>query len=303
VASAEVVAVFGPTASGKSAVALDLAERLGGEIVSCDAMQAYHGLPVLTNQPTAAELARVPHHLVGVWPLAHAGSAAEFGELARAAIDDVLERGRVPIIAGGTGLYLRAALADMDIPPEPAADARERFAALYDRRGGAATHALLAERDPRAAAAVHPNDRRRVVRALELHAAGASLAPAADRLWAGAPRRPTAAFGLELPAAVVAARIAARTRTMFERGVEEEVRRARAAHAFSHTSARIHGLQDISALLDGAIGREEAIRRLEARTRRYAKRQRTWMRKLPGLITVDGDRPAASVADEIAGRL
>jgi tRNA dimethylallyltransferase len=303
VAPARVVAVFGPTASGKSAVALALAERVGGEIVSCDAMQAYRGLPILTNQPSAADLARVPHHLVGVWPLDHAGSVAEFGELARAAIDDVLARGRRPIVAGGTGLYLRAALAELRLPAQPAAADRERFGAFYDAHGGPATHAVLAQRDPRAAALVHPNDRRRVVRALELQALGSSLAPATDRLWAGDTRLPTLVVGLELPAGAIAARIARRTRTMFERGVEEEVRGARDAGTLSHTAARIHGLQDVAALLDGAIDRAEAIRRLEVRTRRYAKRQRTWMRKLPGLVTIDGDRPPDAVAGVIAERL
>ena len=302
-APARVAAIFGPTASGKSAVALALAERVGGEIVSCDAMQAYRGLPILTNQPRPAERARVPHHLVGVWPLDHAGSVAEFGELARAAIDDVLARGRLPIVAGGTGVYLRAALADLRLPPQPAPATRERVGALYDARGGPAAHALLAERDPRAAALLHPHDRRRVVRALELHAVGRSLAPATDGLWAADTRLPTLVVGIELPPPVVAVRIARRTRAMFERGVEEEVRRVRDAGPLSHTAARIHGLQDVSALLDGAIDRAEAIRRLEVRTRRYAKRQRTWMRKLPGLVAVDGDRPADAVAGAIADRL
>jgi tRNA dimethylallyltransferase len=296
-----VVAIFGPTASGKSALALALAGLVGGEIVSCDAMQAYRGLPILTNQPCAADLAAVPHHLVGIWPLDHRGSVAEFGELARAAVDDVLGRGRTPIVAGGTGLYLRAALSEMRPPAQPAPGVRERYEELYDREGGGAAHGVLQTLDAPAAAAVHPNDRRRVVRALELHDAGQSLS--GGRLWQPDVRRPTALFGLELPAPVAAARIAARTRAMFDAGVVEEVRGATAQGPFSQTAARIHGLQDVTALLAGRIDRDEAIRRLDTRTRRYAKRQRTWMRKLPSVVALDASRPAAELAAEIASQL
>jgi tRNA dimethylallyltransferase len=298
-----VVAIFGPTASGKSAAALEVAERIGGEIVSCDAMQLYRGLPILTNQPGPGDRARVPHHLVGVWGTDHAGSVAEYAELAHAAIDDILARGRTPVVCGGSGLYLRAALADMPLPPQvPDAD-RALFERLYDGDGAAAAHARLATADPVAAVAVHPNDRRRVVRALELHAAGSSLAPERDRLWAADGRHPTAVIGLDVPAAIVAERIDRRTREMFDRGVVDEVRAARAAGRFSVTAERIHGLQDVTDLVEGRIDRREAERRLAVRTRRYAKRQRTWMRRLPGLRRVDADRPAAAVADDIEARL
>jgi tRNA dimethylallyltransferase len=282
---ADVIAVFGPTASGKSAAALELARALDGEIVSCDAMQLYRGLPILTNQPTADELAAAPHHLVGVWPLDHEGSVAEYAEMAQTAIDDVVGRGRTVILCGGSGLYLRAAIAPLDLPPPPAEGMRERFGELYDQRGAEAAYQLLAHRDPRAAAAVHPNDRRRVVRALELTESGASLAPGVDTLWDRRDRRSTTVFGLQVEAALVRERIEQRTREMFERGVEDEVRVA-AAGRLSSTARRIHGLQDVTALLAGEIDREEAIRRLDARTRRYAKRQRVWMRRLPGLVPV-----------------
>jgi tRNA dimethylallyltransferase len=282
---ADVIAVFGPTASGKSAAALELARALDGEIVSCDAMQLYRGLPILTNQPTADELAAAPHHLVGVWPLDHEGSVAEYAEMAQTAIDDVVGRGRTVILCGGSGLYLRAAIAPLDLPPPPAEGMREKFGELYDQRGAEAAFQLLAHRDPRAAAAVHPNDRRRVVRALELTESGASLAPEVDTLWDRRDRRSTTVFGLQVEAALVRERIEQRTREMFERGVEDEVRVA-AAGRLSSTARRIHGLQDVTALLAGEIDREEAIRRLDARTRRYAKRQRVWMRRLPGLVPV-----------------
>jgi len=294
-----VVAIFGPTASGKSAVAVALAERIGGEIVSCDAMQLYGGLPVLTNQPDPADLARAPHHLVGVWPTDHAGSVAEYAALAHAAIDAIVARGRTPVVCGGSGLYLRAALAEMPLPPRVPDAERSRFEELYDGEGAEAAHARLVAADPAAAVAVHPNDRRRVVRALELHAAGSSLARHRDTLWSDDVRHPTTLIGLEVPAAAVSERIERRTRAMFAGGVVEEVRAARAAGPFSLTAERIHGLQDVTALLDGRIDRAEAERRLIVRTRRYAKRQRTWMRRLPGLRVVDADREPAVVAAEI----
>jgi tRNA dimethylallyltransferase len=294
-----VVAIFGPTASGKSAVALELVGRIGGEIVSCDAMQLYRGLPILTNQPGAADLARAPHHLVAVWGTNHAGSVAEYAGLAHTAIDAILARGRTPVVCGGSGLYLRAALADMPLPPQVETAERARFERLYDDEGGTAAHARLAAADPAAAVAVHPNDRRRVVRALELRAAGSSLAPEHDRLWGDDARHPTAVIGLDVPVVTLATRIDRRTRAMFDAGVVEEVRAARRAGPFSATAERIHGLQDVTDLLEGRIDRAEAERRLAARTRRYAKRQRTWMRRLPGVRPVDADRDAAAVAADI----
>ena len=251
---AHVVAIFGPTASGKTDVAEALADRLGGEVVSADAMQVYRGLPILTNQPER------PTRLVGMWPLSHEASVAEYAALAHEAIDEILAAGRTPVVAGGTGLYLRAALADLDVPPAPAPGARERWAALYDARGAEAAHAELAERDPAAAAAVHPNDRRRVVRALELAEAGSSLRPARGRLWTDDTRHPTAIFGLDVPKDVLERRIVERNRRMVERGVEEEVRRALAG-PLSATARHVHGLRELAELpLRGGAGRDGCCR-------------------------------------------
>jgi tRNA dimethylallyltransferase len=282
-----VVAVFGPTASGKSAVAETLADRLPAELVSADAMQAYRGLPILTNQPERAT------RLVGIWPLDHEGSVGEYQALAHASVDEILAAGRVPVVVGGTGLYLRAALADLDIPPAPPPGARERWERVYDDRGPEAAHVALADRDPAAAAAVHPNDRRRVVRALELAEAGGSLRPERDRLWGDDTRHPTLVVGLEVPADVLAERIDERTRTMFERGVEEEVRRALAGPV-SSTARRILGLSEI-----GILPRDEAIAAVALRTRRYAAYQRKWLRRLRAAVSVRADRAPDAVADEI----
>ena len=286
-----VVAIFGPTASGKTAVAEELAELIPAELVSADAMQVYRGLPILTNQ------SEHPARLVAYLGLAEEGSVAEYQRLAHAAVDEILAAGRTPVVVGGTGLYLRAALADLELPPPPAPGARERLERLYDDEGPERAHDLLAERDPGAAAAVHPNDRRRVVRALELVEAGSSLRPGKDTLWSGETRHPTRIFGLEVRPEVLARRIEARTRAMFERGVEEEVAHALAG-PISGTARTVHGLQDVAEL-----PREQAIDALVARTRRYAAYQRKWMRRIPGLMVLDGTRPASEVAAEIAAEL
>jgi tRNA dimethylallyltransferase len=281
------VAVFGPTASGKSDVAEAIADRVPAALISADAMQVYRGLRILTNQSARDA------ELVGIWELDHEASVGEYAELAHAAVERAIARGLTPVVVGGTGLYFRAALVELDLPPAPAPGVRERWEEEYDRLGPADAHELLAERDPEAAAFVHPNDRRRVVRALELTEAGGSLAPREGRLWSEETRHPTLVVGLEVPREVLDARIEARTRRMFERGVEEEVRRALEC-PISSTAGTIHGLRELAEL-----PREEALEALIRRTRRYAAYQRKWMRRIPGLVSVPADRPAGEVADEI----
>jgi tRNA dimethylallyltransferase len=281
-----VLAIFGPTASGKTAVAERVADRLGGEVVSADSMQAYRGLPILTAQPDR------PTRLVGIWPLSHEGSVAEYAEVAHETIDALLAAGRTPVVAGGTGLYLRAALAELDVPPAPGSERRQRWERIYDRLGGERSHELLAERDPSVSARLHPNDRRRVVRALELTELGSSLS-SAERLWTEDTRRPTIVFGLDVPREVLAARIEARARAMFAAGVEEEVRQA-FADGPSATAVHALGLREIAEL-----PRAQAVEALIVRTRRYAAYQRKWMRRIPGLVTVNADRPPDEIADEI----
>jgi tRNA dimethylallyltransferase len=280
-----VLAIFGPTASGKSTVAEELARRIPAELVSADAMQVYRGLPTLTNQS--------PAQLVGIWDLDYTASVGEYQELAHSAIEEILASGRTPVVVGGTGLYLRAALSDLELPPAVPGEMRERLERLYDRVGGERAHELLAERDPGAAEVVHPNDRRRVVRALELVEAGSSLRPSEDRLWAGETRYPTLIVGLELPRDELRRRIEARTRLMFERGVEEEVRAALAG-AISKTARHIHGLREIAEL-----PRDEALEAMIVRTRRYAVYQLRWMRRIPGIVSLDAQRPPGELADAI----
>jgi tRNA dimethylallyltransferase len=254
-------------------------------------MQVYRGLPLLTNQ------SEFPTRLVGILELNEEGTVGGYQRLAHAAIDEILASGRTPIVVGGTGLYLRAALADLGLPPPPAPGERERLERLYDRVGAEEAHALLAARDPAAAGLVHANDRRRVVRALELARAGSSLHPGEDRLWSEHARHPTLIVGLDVPRDELLRRIAARTHRMFELGVEDEVQQALAGPV-SATARSVFGLREVAEL-----PQEEAIEALIVRTRRYAAYQRRWMRRIPGLVTVRADRPATEVATEILGSL
>jgi tRNA dimethylallyltransferase len=284
---AEVIAIFGPTASGKSAVAEALAQRIPTRLISADAMQVYRGVPILTNQSD------YPTELVGIWGLDHEASVGEYAELAHAEIDRALEDGVTPVVVGGTGLYLRAALVDLDLPPAPAPGERERWERAYDELGAEAAHEALADRDPEAAARIHANDRRRVVRALELAEAGASLAPSKSQLWTAETRHPTLFVGLEVPMNVLERRIEERTKAMFEQGAEAEVRRALAG-PISATARTIHGLEEV-----GELPRDEALAALVRRTRRYAAYQRKWMRRIPGLVSLPADRPPSEVANAI----
>jgi tRNA dimethylallyltransferase len=282
-----VVAIFGPTASGKTAVAEAVADRLGGEVLSADSMQAYRGLPILTAQPDR------PTRLVGIWPLDHEGSVADYARLAHAAIDELVDAGRIPIVAGGTGLYLRAALAELSLPPAPTQGQRARWERAYDRLGPERAYAVLAARDADAAARLHANDRRRVVRALELTELGSSLSPDADRLWASETRLPTVVFGLDVPRGVLEDRIVQRAHAMFAAGVADEARRALAG-PISATAVRALGLREVAEL-----SHDEALATLITRTRRYAAYQRKWLRRIPGLVSVNADRPVDEITHDI----
>ncbi len=282
-----VIGLFGPTASGKSDIAAAVTELIPAEVVSADAMQVYDGLPILTNRSPH------PERLVGMWPLSHVASAGEYAPLAHDAIDEILAAGRTPLVVGGTGLYFRAALAELELPPAPVPGARERWERFYDEHGSATAHARLAELDPAAAGRIHPHDRRRVVRALELAEAGTSLVPRREALFGGAWRHPTLLVGLDVPKPELDRRIAERTERMFAAGVEKEVRNALRAEP-SATAGKIIGLDEVATL-----SREEALEALIVRTRRYAAYQRKWLRRLEGLVMVAADRSPEETAAEI----
>jgi tRNA dimethylallyltransferase len=280
----DVLAIYGPTASGKSAVAGILRERLDAEVVSVDSAALYAGLPILTAAP------RYPSRLVGVVPLTEEVSVGLYQRLAHAAIDEIVEAGRTAILVGGTGLYLRAALSSLELPPPPALGERERWEGEYDRLGAEGAHALLAERDSAAAARVHANDRRRVVRALELAASGSSLAPAEDRLWADDRRRSTLLVGVEGGSDDA---IRLRVATQLESGVVEEARSAW-AQPLSETARNVLGLEEFATLPSDA-----AAAAVVTATQRLARYQRKWLRRLPAAVTLAGDRAPEVNADAI----
>ncbi len=277
---AELLALFGPTGVGKTDVALALAQRIrarGGHpvVVAADALQVYAGLELLTGVPDAQQLERLEHRLVSFVPVSERFSVAEYAVLAHAEIDGLLAAGATPIVVGGTGLYLRAALAQLDLRPPPPAGARERWQAQMDERGPAALHAQLAHGAPRSAGRIDPNDRHRIIRSLELLEQGAldDSDAGPNRLWTADTRHPTRVVGLVRDREELYARIERRVDAMVAAGAIEQVRRADAAGA-SPTARAALGFEE---LLSGDI---DAMKR---RTRRYARRQLTWMRKLPAV--------------------
>ena len=292
-----VLALFGPTGVGKTAVAIALADRLRarGErpvAVSADALQVYAGLEILTGVPTQAQLERLEHRLISFLPVAERYSVAEYAQRAHAEIDALLAEGATPIVVGGTGLYLRAALAELALRPPPR---RGRPRALGGRaapsRGPRQLHAHLAQAAPWAAATIDPRDRHRIVRSLELLDQGALVEPQGpNRLWTQDTRHPTRLVGLTRDREELYARIEARVDAMVAAGAADEVRRADAAGA-SPTARVALGFDE---LLTGDVDA------MKLRTRHYARRQLTWMRKLPGVELVDiGGRTPEDVAATI----
>jgi tRNA dimethylallyltransferase len=294
-----VIALFGPTGVGKTAVAVALAERLRerGEdplAISADALQVYRGLGALTGAPSGEERERLEHRLVGTVPVTETFSAGEFALLAHAEIDAALAIGRRPIVVGGTGLYLRAALSELDLRPPPVDGLRERLTAELERDGPAGLHSRLMRAAPRAAAAVDPGDRTRVVRALELLDMGEEPPRAGEdsRLWTAATRHPTLLCGLVMEREALYARIDARVDELVAAGAREEVERAEQAGA-SPTARKALGYEE---LLRGDL---DSMRR---RSRNLAKRQLTWLRKLPDVHLIDvSERSPSEVAAEIDG--
>ncbi|HEX3911029.1 MAG TPA: tRNA (adenosine(37)-N6)-dimethylallyltransferase MiaA [Solirubrobacteraceae bacterium] len=292
----QILALFGPTGVGKTAIAVALARRLRerGEdpvAVSADALQIYAGLEILTGAASPQERAELEHRLLSFVPLDATFSVGQYAGLAHTEIDTLLACRRRPIVVGGTGLYLRAALAALDLRPAPTAGARERWTQRLQELGPTALHAELRRRAPWAAEQIDPRNSRRVVRALEALEAGETEPPTGpSQLWSEELRHPTLLAGLVMEREALYAQIDARVERIVAAGAGEEVRRADAA-GVSETARKALGFQE---LLDGDV------ETMKQRTRNYARRQLAWMRKLAGvqLIDVTG-RPADDVAAEI----
>jgi tRNA dimethylallyltransferase len=291
-----VVAVVGPTATGKTALAVALAHRFGGEVVNADSMQLYRGMDIGTAKPDLAERDGVPHHLLDLWHVREAASVAEYRDRARAEIDRLRAAGVVPLLVGGSGLYLRAVLDELEFPGTDAA-LRARLEEELADVGAAALHARLAGLDPAAAAAVLPSNGRRIVRALEV--IELTGGPFRAQLPEPRPHYPAVVVGLDRDPAELDARVAARVDRMWAAGFVDEVATL-AADGLREgpTASRALGYAQVLAQLDGELTPEEARERTVSTTRRFVRRQRSWFRRDATIAWFEAARP--DLADAVS---
>jgi tRNA dimethylallyltransferase len=287
-----VITVVGPTATGKSGLSLRLARALGGEIVNADSMQLYRGMDIGTAKLAAAERAGVPHHLLDVWAVTETASVSEYQRLARAAIGEISERGRIPILVGGSGLYIRAAIDKLEFPgTDPVL--REGLEAELAEHGAAVLHARLERADPAAAAAILPGNGRRIVRALEvIQLSGrpfSATLPGYESVY------PAVQVGLRLPRAELDRRIADRVGRMWQAGFVAEVR-ALAGHGLrdGKTASRALGYAQVLRSLAGECPDQQAAADTVLATRRFARRQEAWFRRDPRITWLAADDPGVA---------
>jgi tRNA dimethylallyltransferase len=284
------VAVVGPTATGKSALAIELAERLGGEVINADAMQLYRGMDIGTAKITEVERRGVPHHLLDVLEVREAASVAAYQRAARRVVEALLDAGKVPILAGGSGLYLQAVLDDLDFPgTDPAL--RARLETELTEAGPAALHARRAGLDPQAAQAILPSNGRRIVRALEvIELTGRPFSATMPR--PGPPRYGAVLVGLDTETPELDALVNARVATMFATGLAEEVRTLEnQGLREGRTASRALGYQQVLAAFDGDCDLDTAAADTARATRRFVRRQRSWFRRDKRIVWLDAGRP------------
>lgn len=334
--SGTVIGMLGPTGVGKTAVAIELARLLNTWVISCDSMQVYRGFPVLTNQPSAAELQAVPHALVGCLDPAEVCTAAEYAALARPLIEEDLAEAGWALVVGGTGLYMRAALAPLDVAADADPDLRHRLEARAAAEGSDGLHAELARLDPEAARSIDARNVRRVIRALEAISVTGRVWSGRDDLWAPSYTHPTVIVGLTMKREELYRRIDLRAAQIVDGGAVEEVRRFGEAQGFGWEAGEgdstladgsedrlaggsglrpagggarpgapgirsAIGYPEICRYLEGRQTRQETIDQIAAATRRYARRQLTWLRKVGDAVIIDvQDRDPRDIAREIA---
>ncbi len=286
-----VIAILGPTASGKSELAQQVALALGGEVVSADSMQVYRGMDIGTAKLPACEM-QVPHHLIDILDPGQAFSAQLFQELSRNAFAEIFAKGKVPVLCGGTGLYIQAALEDMRFPKGEQLHnpIRQKYEQMAKQQGSAAVWDELYRLDEDSAHAIHPNNVRRVIRALEMHEQGISYAKQVSGMKDLPEVVPSLRFGLDRDPKILADRINTRVDAMFELGLVDEVKHLldcglRAAL----TAPQAIGYKEVVAALDGECTLDEAREQIKTATRRYAKRQRSWLRRDARLIHLNAD--------------
>jgi tRNA dimethylallyltransferase len=290
-----VITVVGPTAAGKSALSLALAHELGGEVVNADSMQLYRGMDIGTAKLSEAQREGVRHHLLDIWDVTVPAAVAEYQTLARAAIDDILARGRIPLLVGGSGLYVRAVLEEFDFPgtdPEIRARLEEELAAV----GAAVLHERLRRWDPAAAEKILASNGRRIVRALEV--IELTGLPFTAALPAPTPYYESRQIGVDREPAELDARIERRVEIMWAAGLVDEVRALPEIRA-GRTASRALGYQQAIAQLDGEMSAAEAMASTVQGTRRFVRRQRSWFRRDPAIVWLDGASDTL-VADALA---
>lgn len=286
----QVVAIVGPTAAGKTALSLELAERLGAEIVSLDAYQVYRGMDIGTAKASPAERSRVPHHLVDIVDIDHPATVFQFQELAQQAIAEINARGQIAVCVGGSGFYVRAVLDQLDVPPTDAA-VRAKFTDLLEQEGAAALHAQLAQLDPTAARLISPGNVRRVVRALEV--IELTGRPYHAELPQPQARYRECRIGLRVPREVLAERIEQRVRGMFAAGWLQEVAMLIERGLLQTSTAKqAIGYREAARVLSGEIDLELAIQQISALTLKYSKHQMQWFGRDQRIHWFDFDEPA-----------
>lgn len=302
----ELIVVTGPTASGKTACAVELCRLIGGEVVSADSMQIYRGVDVLSAMPTRAEMRGVPHHMLGVADPSEKYSAAIYRERAAAVIADIHARGRRAVVCGGTGLYIDALTRPMSFSERSDEGLHAELMAVADEPGGRRRlHEMLAQCDPESAARLHENDVRRVVRALEIYRLTGTTQTEHARL--DAQRRgdyDETIFALDWPREALYERIDRRVDAMLADGLVDEVRRLLADETRYPTAAQAIGYKEIAAALMDRMSMDEAVARVKQATRNFAKRQLTWLKRDPRTVWISAwNRSAAEIALEMRDRL
>jgi tRNA dimethylallyltransferase len=290
-----VIAVVGATATGKSSLAIALARALRGEVVNADSMQLYQGMDIGTAKEPEAAWLGVPHHLLDIWPVTRTANVADYQVLARTAIGDIGARGRIPVLAGGSGLYVRAALGDLDFPGTDTGT-RSRLESELAVAGPAPLHARLAKLDPAAAAAILPSNGRRIVRALEVIELTGRPFTATMPAYAA---RPAVQLGLTLPRPELDRRIAARVEVMWQAGFEAEVKDlVQLGLRDGRTASRALGYQQMLRHLDGELTLDQAREETVRATKRFARRQESWFRRDPRVHWLDASQPPESLLTE-----
>jgi tRNA dimethylallyltransferase len=279
--SKKIIAIAGPTASGKTALAVELAKRVSGEVISCDSMQVYRGMNIGTAKPDEAEKCGVPHYMIDIIEPSQKFSAKDFAEMARWCIDDVLDRGKVPILAGGTGLYMDSVLNNIGfVEFEDRPELKLKLQKMVEEKGAEALHKLLAEKDPEAAEKIHPNNVRRVIRALEVCEATGKTFTQVNAESLREPLYDAFILGIETDRSVLYDRIDRRVDVMMQKGLLDEVKALQAAGIGRNTTAmQAIGYKELLDFVEGRASLADAVDKIKQESRRYAKRQLTWFRR------------------------